>query len=88
MSCTDADRVRACLSDLGRTDRYVVLMYFADELTPAEIGLVLDVPLCRVNQVLDTFRQTVVAALTHGDRQRDAQRYVADWMRSPRSALV
>ncbi|MEM6459146.1 MAG: sigma factor-like helix-turn-helix DNA-binding protein [Planctomycetota bacterium] len=88
MSRTDADRVRGCLGDLERTDRYVVLMYFADELTPAEIGLVLDVSLRRVNRVIDTFRQSVAAALTEGDRRRDAQRYVSDWMQSPRSALV
>lgn len=88
MSSKDASMVKQCLGTLDRIERYVVLMFFADDLTPAEIGLVLDVPLARVTIILDRFRQAVAKVLTRIDQQLDAQQYVADWMRSPRSAMV
>ncbi|MEM8738012.1 MAG: hypothetical protein AAGG38_05985 [Planctomycetota bacterium] len=88
MSGTDAARVRECLTTLERTERYVVLMFFADDLTPAEIGLVLDVSLAWVTGVLDSFRQAVARVLTLHERQKDAQAFVADWLKSPRSAVV
>lgn len=88
MSSKDANEVKQCLSTLDRIERYVVLMFFADDLTPAEIGLVLDVSLSRVNRIIDSFRQAVARVLTRLDQQADAKQYVADWMRSPRSAVV
>ncbi|MEM1109840.1 MAG: sigma factor-like helix-turn-helix DNA-binding protein [Planctomycetota bacterium] len=88
MSSKDAARVKECLGALERTERYVVLLFFADELTPAEIGVVLNVSLGRVTNILETFRQTVARVLTPRDRQRDAQAYVADWFASPGSAVV
>ena len=59
MDRRDAQSVRRCLADLNQTERYVVLMFFADELTPTEIGLVLDLPALRVTDILESFRQTV-----------------------------
>lgn len=88
MSSTDATRVKQCLGTLDRIERYVVLMFFADDLTPSEIGLVLDVSLARVTSIIDSFRQAVAKVLTKLDRQLDAQQFVADWMRSSGSAVV
>ena len=88
MSSTEATRVKKCLSALERIERYVVLMFFADELTPAEIGIVLNVSLQRVTDILDRFREAVAEVLTRRDQQRDAQDYVTDWLLSPKSAVV
>ncbi len=88
MSGTEAMRVRECLGGLERIDRYVVLMYFADELTPAEIGLVLDIPSSRVTRTLENFRDKVSRTLTLRDQRRDAKAFVAAWLNSSRSALV
>ena len=88
MSSKEATRVKQCLGALERIERYVVLMFFADDLTPAEIGVVLDVSLKRVTDILDRFREAVAKVLTPRDQQRDAQAYVADWFLSPKSAIV
>lgn len=88
MNGTDASRVRECLSSLERTERYVVLLFFADELTPPEISLVLDIALSRVTQIIDRFRETAARVLTRQERQRDAQQFVTQWLSSTRSALV
>ncbi|MEO0514694.1 MAG: sigma factor-like helix-turn-helix DNA-binding protein [Planctomycetota bacterium] len=88
MSSTEATRIKQCLGALERIERYVVLMFFADELTPAEIGIVLDVSLRKVTDILDRFRETVARVLTRNDQERDARAYVADWLLSPRSAMV
>ncbi|MBB6430711.1 sigma factor-like helix-turn-helix DNA-binding protein [Algisphaera agarilytica] len=88
MSSTEAACVKKCLNALERIERYVVLMFFADELTPAEIGVVLDVSLRRVTDILDRFREAVAHVLTRNDQQRDAQAYVANWLLSPHSAVV
>ncbi len=88
MSSTDATRIKMCLSALERIERYVVLMFFADELTPAEIGVVLDVSLGKVTDIIARFRETVARVLTRNDQERDAEAYVANWLLSPRSAMV
>lgn len=88
MNSTDATQVKLCLSVLERTERYVVLMFFADELTPAEIGIVLNVSLRKVTAIIDGFRDAVARVLTRHDQERDAQAYVADWLLSPKSAMV
>ena len=67
MNGTDAARMKACLTALDTTDRYVVLMYYADELTPSEISIVLDIALSRVNQTLDRFRAAAAAVLKRLD---------------------
>ena len=88
MSSTDAMQVKQCLGALDRTERYVVLMYFADELTPAEIGLVLDVSLARVMAILDQFRQKLAGLFARREPQRQAQQFVSDWLGSSGSAVV
>lgn|GEM_PF-2199703 len=53
-------QLKAALAGLERVHRYVVLMYYGDELTAEEIGMVLDLPRHRVQDVLDAFRIEVV----------------------------
>ncbi len=45
--------LEAHVRSLGRTERLVVILHYAEELTTAEIGLVLDVPEARVLAILD-----------------------------------
>ena len=56
-------QLKSVIADLEKTHRYIVLMYYADELHPEEIGLVLDLPRHRVQDVLDAFRVEVVRRL-------------------------
>ena len=51
--------LKSVLAGLEKTDRYIVLMYYADELHAEEIGMVLDLPRYRVQNVLDAFRVEV-----------------------------
>ena len=88
MTGTDASRMKECLSALERTERYVVLLFFADELTPPEISVVLNIALSRVTQIIERFRLAAARVLTLRERQRDAQQYVNDWLMSTRSAVV
>ncbi|MEM1098628.1 MAG: sigma factor-like helix-turn-helix DNA-binding protein [Planctomycetota bacterium] len=52
-----AERVRGLVETLPRADRLIVLLYFADELSPQEIASVLEVSEGHVARVLDTFRR-------------------------------
>ncbi len=52
----EADRVRTLVRRLNRTDRTVVMLFYADGLTPTEIAAVLDVAPQRVAQTLTMFR--------------------------------
>jgi DNA-directed RNA polymerase specialized sigma24 family protein len=63
MTGTDASCLKACVEGLDQTARYVVLMFFADDLTPAEIGLVLDIPLTHVQNTLSSFRESATQLL-------------------------
>ena len=72
MDSREAQSVRTCLAELDQTERYVVLMFFADELTAAEIGLVLDLPAPRVTDILDAFRQMVGRLLEKATGQSES----------------
>lgn len=88
MDGTDASRVKASLSSLERTERYVVLLFFADELTLPEISHILDIALSRVTQIIDRFRETAARILALQDRQRDAQQFVSQWLQTTGAAVV
>ena len=90
MTGTDAERVKRCLGQLDRNERYAVLMFFADDLTPAEIGLVLDLPLRQINQTLERFRDMMNDALADCGDQPEAcpKRFVSRWLTTSKSALV
>lgn len=56
MADSQASRVRKFVQTLEREDRYIVLLYYADGLTPIEISRVLDVPSTRVRSRLTELR--------------------------------
>ncbi len=51
--------LKEVLAGLEQAHRYAVLMYYADDLNAEEIGLVLDLPRHRVQDILDAFRVEV-----------------------------
>jgi len=59
MSREAASRVQAYVRSLEREDRYVVMMYYADQLTAEEIALVLDVSAARVRATLERVAQAI-----------------------------
>lgn len=63
MSGEQVSHLKALIRVLGRTERYVLLLFYADELTPIEIGLVLDLPESRVWSILDSLRDQLGAVL-------------------------
>ncbi|MGB0768528.1 MAG: sigma factor-like helix-turn-helix DNA-binding protein [Phycisphaeraceae bacterium] len=56
MADSKATRVRNYVQALGREDRHIVMLYFADGLTPMEISRVLDLPTTRVRTRLAELR--------------------------------
>lgn len=66
MSGEQVSQLKALIRVLGRTERYVLLLFYADELTPIEIGLVLDLPESRVWSILGSLRDQLGAALRPG----------------------
>lgn len=63
MADSQAKRVRNYVQNLGRDDRYIVMLYYADGLTPMEISRVLDLPSNSVQARLEELR-THLAGLT------------------------
>ncbi len=51
---------------LSQTERYVLSLRYSDEMTPQEIGLVLDMPTSAIDNVLMDLRER--ARSTRGDR--------------------
>ena len=56
MADSKAKQVRNFVQALGRDDRYIVMLYYADGLTPMEISRVLDLPSGRVRTRLAELR--------------------------------
>ena len=71
MSGTDATRLQQLIRALPRPERYTVLMFFADELTVAEISLVLNLPPSTIESILDRFRKSIGRKIA--DHSVDAQ---------------
>ncbi len=63
MSSKDADRLRGFVRGLPQADRYILLLSYADGLTSAEIALVLDLPVSRVESRLEVLRREAEATL-------------------------
>ena len=59
MAFSLASRVQQLTRELPQPDRYIVLLFFADQLTPTEIALVLDIPVTTVESALSGFRHLV-----------------------------
>ena len=56
MADSQASQVRNFVQALGRDDRYIVMLYYADGLTAMEISRILDLPSGRVRTRLDELR--------------------------------
>lgn len=63
MNGKEAGRIRAFMDTLSRTERLILLLFYADQLSQTEISLVLDMPESRVNTMLGTLKEQAVAAL-------------------------
>ena len=57
MSGTDAATLKGFVHRLPRTERLVLILYYAEQLTTREISLVLDVSEQHVNQILTALQQ-------------------------------
>jgi DNA-directed RNA polymerase specialized sigma subunit len=51
------------MDTLSRTERLILLLFYADQLSQTEISLVLDMPESRVSLMLGSLKQQAVAAL-------------------------
>lgn len=69
MHAQDLTYVKQVLRNLERDDRYIVLLYYADNLTPDEIALVLDLPPTKVRSTLDRLRGRLLRAIERGQAQ-------------------
>jgi len=56
MAEAQAIKIRQFVQQLAREDRYIVLLYYADGLTPIEIARILDLPGNRVRHRLMDLR--------------------------------
>ena len=58
MKATDADQAttKRFLSSLDHKQRYVLMLHYAEELTTAEIGVVLDLAANEVTHILNRLR--------------------------------
>lgn len=54
------------LRALDRTERYVLALFYADNLSVPEIGMVLDLPEYRVHSILDRLRDRARSMLGLG----------------------
>ena len=72
MADSQARQVRNYVESLDRNDRYIVLLYYADGLTPMEISRVLDLPSTKVRARLEELR-TQLAGLTQGAKRPQSQ---------------
>lgn len=63
MSGKDAGRMRAFMDTLNRTERLILLLFYADQLSQAEISQVLDLPESRVSSMLGSLKQQAVSAM-------------------------
>ncbi|MEM9348450.1 MAG: sigma-70 region 4 domain-containing protein [Planctomycetota bacterium] len=72
MADSKVTQVRSYVQSLERDDRYIVLLYYADGLTPMEISRVLDLPSSKVRNRLDELRNHL-AGITKPKSQATTQ---------------
>ena len=65
MNGKEAGRIRAFMDTLNRTERLILLLFYADQLSQTEISLVLDLPEGRVSSMLGALKEQAVAVLHH-----------------------
>ncbi len=67
MQGKEASFVKRFKHTLSQTERYVLSLRYCDEMTPQEIGLVLDMPTSSIDHVLLNLRERARATV-RGDR--------------------
>lgn len=65
MNGKDAGRMRAFMGTLDRTERLILLLFYADQLSQTEISLVLDLPESRVSTMLGSLKRQAAEAMKH-----------------------
>lgn len=63
MPSKDAQRIRDYVRSLQRDDRYILMLYYADGLTPLEIGALLGLSAAKVDNRLGFFRDQLGSML-------------------------
>jgi DNA-directed RNA polymerase specialized sigma24 family protein len=63
MQGTDAGIVDRLTQTLTRVERHILMLYYCEELTADEIGVVLDLPVNRVLGLLEDLRERTRRAL-------------------------
>jgi DNA-directed RNA polymerase specialized sigma subunit len=72
MSGTEATKLKGFVHRLPRTERLVLILYYAEKLTTREISLVLDVSEQRVMQILgalQTQARSVLVSIVRGHKR-------------------
>ena len=64
MQGKEAGQMKAFMSTLSRTERLILLLFYADQLSQTEIGMVLDLPESRVCSMLGSLQKQAAAAIT------------------------
>lgn len=72
MDSPDPGPVRRFVQGLGRTDRYVVMLHYADGLSLSEVAMVLEMPVEAVEAVLLRTRGLLAEAVATACRQERA----------------
>jgi DNA-directed RNA polymerase specialized sigma24 family protein len=65
MTGKDAGQMRAFMDTLNRTERLILLLFYADQLSQTEIAMVLDLPEGRVSSMLGTLQRQAADAIKH-----------------------
>ena len=69
MNGTEAAALQGLFTRLPRPDRRMLLLHYADALTPAEIGVVLEIPTAQVVKRLEVLRRLArLEVLALGER--------------------
>ncbi len=58
--------MRTFMSTLNRTERLILLLFYADQLSQTEISLVLGLPESKVNEMLGSLKDQAVTAMQQG----------------------
>lgn len=65
-----ARKVQSYVQALGRDDRYIVMLYYADGLTPMVISRILDLPSSTVRTRLEELRAQLASLTQSAPRTR------------------
>lgn len=77
MYSQDAAQMASFFDGLNRTERYILLLFYADGLTPKEIGLVLEMSESRVRTMLNALRGEAMRRLGQKSEVQRQSRYLA-----------